>query len=422
MTNTEYNDKLKRIEQLSKAYYNGESIATDEEYDKLVVEVKKYEKDNNLSSTILNTVGYEVSDKSRSVKRNIKMYSLGNVFNEEELDKWLSNVKKKLTVSDVSFVVSPKFDGCSLDCVYKDGKLILNSTRGDGVIGLNITDSAKTIATVPKELKDNDILLNLNCSIRGEVVVKKSIFKSINNKLKTDGKSEFSNPRNYVSGSLNLLDSSIVKDRLLDFIPWGIYGVKFDSYYEAMEFVYGLKGIIPYFTYFKLCKTVKEVKDHIQYIYNKRDKIGIELDGCVITLDNTELQTKLGWTAKVPRFSIAYKFPPTEVATKLIDVDSQVATTGTITPVGILEPVVINGRTIKKVTLHNFNYILEKDICIGDTISIILSGDVIPKIVRVFKDRRTGNEKKVLPISTCPVCDNEVVTKGTKLVCEKCKK
>ena len=422
MTNDEYKNKLNKIEQLSKTYYNGVSEATDEEYDKLVTEVKKYEKDNNLNSSVLNTVGYEVSDKSRSVRRNIKMYSLDNVFNEEELDKWIASIKKKLNIEDIDFVVSPKFDGCSLDCVYKDGILVLSSTRGNGDIGLNITDNAKTIATVPKELKNNNTLLKLDCSIRGEVIVKKSIFKSINSKLKSNGKTEFSNPRNYVSGSLNLLDSSIVKDRLLDFIPWGICGIKSKNYYEDMKLVYSLNGIIPYFTYFKLCKTAKEVKEHIQNIYSRRENMSVNLDGCVVTLNNTELQSKLGWTVKVPRFSIAYKFPPTEVSTKLIGVDNQVANTGTITPVGLLQPVILDGRTIKKVTLHNYNYILEKDIRVGDTVSIILSGDVIPKLVRVFKDRRTGDEKKIELITKCPICSNEIISKGAKLICVECKK
>ena len=422
LTKSQYLAKIKLANLWSEKYYNSNPIATDEEYDKLIKEIIEYEKYNPASKdSPTNKVGHSISkDTTRKIKREIKMYSLNNVYSIKELEDWLKKMRMYLN-TNCKFTVSPKYDGCSLEVYYdKNGNLSHAATRGDGWVGELITDNAKTITTVPNNVSivDNEIF------IRGEVVVENDVFDKINLKLKENNKTQFSNPRNYASGSLRVLDANITKERELVFIPWGMVGYENStSYYETIKIVYNSsKDFYNAFDKFKLCSSIEEVVKSIKEIEDNRKESNISLDGCVITVDDITLQKKLGYTAKAPRFSIAYKFPPTEVATTLIGIEPRIANTGVITPVGLLKPIVIDGKVIKKVTLHNYNNISEKDLRINDQISIILSGDVIPKIASIFKDRRNGNEIKIEKPTICFTCGNSVKEVGAKLVCENCKK
>lgn len=421
-TESEYQAKIKLANIWSDAYYNGNPIATDEEFDNLIKELAEYEITHQAApdSPTLN-VGYEIDRDARKVKRKVKMYSLNNVYNLKELKEWLLKIQKYLNNSKIKFTVSPKFDGVSMDVVYKHGEISVASTRGDGLCGELITENAKSVFGVGRGINIKE-----EVSVRGEVVVEKSTFERVRQEVKSSNGSTFSNPRNYASGSLRLLDSSKVKERELVFIPWGVVSDKplDSSYYKSMRKIYfsHINFEEKYFVYFNLCLDIDHVMRVVERFQKDRNKFNVELDGCVITVDDITLQKKLGYTAKAPRFSIAYKFPPTEVATTLIGVEPRVADTGVITPVGLIQPVTIDGKVIKKVTLHNYNHISEKDIRINDKVSVILSGEVIPKIVNVFKDRRTGKEIEIKKPTICFTCGNPVKEVGAKIVCENCKK
>lgn len=426
MTKSEYLAKIKLANEWSDKYYNSNPVATDEEYDKLIKEILEYELTNPVhEDSPTNRVGYFVNEDktTKKIKRSDKMYSLNNVYNVKELVVWLNKMRMYLNIN-CKFTVSPKYDGCSLEVCYdNNGYISYGATRGDGYIGEVITDNAKAISTVPESISISDTGSSYTF-IRGEVVVENQVFEKINTELKSSGKTQFSNPRNYASGSLRVLDANITKERQLVFIPWGVIGCdRKVSYYETMKTVYDSSNeFYEAFWKFRLCSSIEDVIEAVKEIEDNRKKFNIALDGCVITVDDITLQKKLGYTAKAPRFSIAYKFPPTEVATTLIGIEPRVAGTGVITPVGLIQPVTIDGKVIKKVTLHNYNHISEKDIRINDKVSVILSGEVIPKIVNVFKDRRTGKELVIEKPTICFTCGNPVKEVGAKIVCENCKK
>lgn len=423
MTKEEYIFNVTKLNKYSYAYYcEDKPMVTDEEYDKLYQDVLKYEQDHLndiLSNSPTQRVGDKIKDGFIKHTRQHKMYSLDNVFNLEELKKWLINLNKKIPEEQQGWCCSPKFDGCSIELDYTNNNtneplvLAIASTRGDGITGENVTANAKTIHSIPLSLNNTK-----DVTIRGEIVISKTNFKKLN-KLNNN---KFSNPRNLASGSLRQLDPNITKSRKLEFIPWGIVNVdktKSSSFYEQMkDTVYTNNHFINGIQYFQHCKTIDEVLEYADVLTKTRDKYPYELDGCVITVDNLNVQESLGYTQKCPRFSIALKFPPKEVMTRIIDVENRVADTGTITPVAILEPVKIGGRLISKVTLHNYEKIKTDDIRIGDHIAIILSGDVIPKIVNVFKNSRNGEEIEIVPPTVCPKCgSNKIELHGKFLKC-----
>lgn len=415
-----YYNSVAKLNVWANAYYCLDNPkATDEEYDNLYKEVKEYERlhpEDIVSNSPTQRVGDYIQTKFEKYTREHKMYSLDDVFNLEELTKWLINVNKKIPEKYQGFCCSPKFDGCSLEVIYdkldfNNSKFSLAATRGNGYEGENVTLNAKTINTIPLTI------LLPPMGIRGEVVIRKEVF----NKLNTDN--TFSNPRNLASGSLRQLNPNVTKSRNLDFIPWGVTNIEYvakalhtDDFWYLMDFIYKVGNFINYKHYFKYCKTIEDVITYVEDLKSNRDKYPITLDGCVITVNHIPQQLLLGYNNKTPKFSIAYKLPPVEKVTKLIKIEEQIGRTGVITPVGILEPVNIDGKTISKVTLHNYSEILNKDLRIGDNVIVILSGDVIPKIIKVLTDRRKGDEIKIEIPTKCSICNSDKLQVEDKFI------
>lgn len=424
--NTEYFDAINKLNKWSYHYYCLDNpIATDEEYDKLYHKVVEFEKTHKpLAQSPTQRVGSFIQKGFNKVTRDeaFKMYSLEDVFNLEDLEKWLNKMFRFMPDTKLEFCCSPKFDGCSIELTY-DTLLTRASTRGDGITGEDVTINARTISSIPLDLEylyqDTISTDKPNIDIRGEIVISKENFK----KLNKDNK--FSNPRNLASGSLRQLDPKITKSRKLDFIPWGVGRINsnvlkdYDNLYDILKVIYQEENrFINAFKWFRKYSNKELILEYCQDVQDNRNNYPYELDGVVITVNDLEIQRILGFTKKCPKFSIAYKFPPKEVTTTIVDIEHRVADTGTITPVAILKPVVIDGKTISKVTLHNYKRIEEEDIRIGDQVILILSGDVIPKITKVFKDRRTGSEQKIKIPFVCPVCHSEHIDyQGKSLKC-----
>ena len=327
------------------------------------------------------------------------MLSLADVFNEEEIRAFDERIKKEGI--DPKYVCELKIDGLSVSLHYEHGKLITAATRGDGTTGENITENVKTIKTVPLTLnRDIDI------EVRGEIYISKKRFNEINEKRIKEGLEPFQNCRNLAAGSVRQLDSKIASERKLDTWIYHLpnpldYGIK--THYEALEFMKELG--------FKtnpnnrLVNNVDELLAFIEEKGKERERLPYDIDGIVIKLNDLNEQRIMGYTAKYPRWAIAYKFPATEVLTKLRDIIFTVGRTGQITPNAVLDPVIVAGSTIKRATLHNEDYVVQKGLKIGDTVSIRKAGDVIPEVVEAKTSRRDGTEKPFVMIKNCPICD-----------------
>ncbi len=433
----------KAVETLKKwAYYYyvlDNPLVTDEEYDKLYKEVEKYEKahpDEIDPSSPTQRVGDVVLDEFKKARHITKMWSMEDVFSKDEFKEWADRVGRLIGNNNYTYYIEPKFDGASLNLVYKDGKLIRAETRGDGEIGEDVTLNAKTIKSIPLEIEYKNLI-----EIRGEVVIKKSDFDKLNEERIKKGEPTFANPRNAAAGSLRQLDPKVTASRPLLFYPWGVgYPVevlnsdevseeqyradkekfinKFKTYKAMMDFVYALGFKEP------PKRGECESKD-LDCIYKKyeefvqiRDDIPVMLDGMVVKVNKLNLLEKLGYTTKYPRWMVAFKFPAIEKETIVKDVVVQVGRTGVLTPVAVLEPVEIGGVIVERATLHNFDEIERLDLRIGDHVIVIRSGDVIPKITKVLYHKRTGNEKPIPRPTHCPVCGAEVLDEGAIIKCQ----
>jgi len=413
-----YEDYLKKIEILKKWAYDYYVLdapsASDEEYDKLYHEIMDFEKANpaliDADSPTLR-VGGVVRDEFSKAKHIKRMWSMEDVFSNSELEEWVKRVEKN--VGKVSFFCEPKFDGASMNLLYDKGKLVRAITRGDGVEGEDVTENVKTIRSVPLKI-DYDGLIE----IRGEVLIRKDDFESINKERLQSGEPLFANPRNAAAGSLRQLDSSITAKRKLVFYPWGLGGntLTQNSLFEKMSFVYSLGFLTP--PYRQRCEDIGQIEEFYQKLISKRDEIEMVMDGMVVKVDDVNIAEELGYTVKYPRWMCAYKFPAVEKVTKINDITLQVGRTGVVTPVAEIEPVNIEGALISRATLHNFDEIERKDIRIGDSVIIIRSGDVIPKIIKVLEDRRDGDEKPVSRPTICPTCGGELLDEGTLIKCQ----
>ena len=415
MTKNEYRQKVELLKEWAKAYYVLDNpIATDEEYDALYREVEEFEKrhpklsDENSPTKRVGGVIREEFSKASHIAR---MWSMEDVFDFDGLKAWLKRVEKN--ADNPTFFCEPKFDGASLNLVYEDGRLVRAITRGDGKIGEDVTQNVRTIHSVPLEIEYKELI-----EIRGEVVIRLKDFEKINKDRLRDGEQPFSNPRNAAAGSLRQLDSSITAKRKLVFQPWGVgqNSLEFKLLSQKMEFIYSLGFLRPPMS--KKCKDIDEIEQFYKEVVEKRDSIPMMMDGVVIKVDEIELQEELGYTVKNPRWMCAYKFPALEKTTIIRDVLFQVGRTGVITPVGVLEPVQIDGAVIERATLHNFDEIKRKDIRINDQVIIIRSGDVIPKITKVLTNRRDGTQKRILKPKVCPTCGGELLDEGALLKCQ----
>lgn len=303
---------------------------------------------------------------------------------------------------DIQFTVETKIDGLSVSLEYEKGKLVRGSTRGDGFVGEDVTENLKMVDGIPELLTTDDTF-----EVRGEVYLPRKEFESINNKLEEAGKQILANPRNAAAGTLRQLDSKLVKQRNLSIFVFNLQkGKKFKTHSESIEYIKntGIKTI----EYIKVCVGEDEVLNAIEEIGNLRDGLPYDIDGAVVKINDLKIREEAGTTVKVPKWAVAYKYPPEQKETKLTNIKVQVGRTGQVTPMAILNPVRLAGSVISKTTLHNFDYVKEKDIKIGDTVVIQKAGDVIPEVISVVKSKRTGNEVEYEIPKVCPVCGEEL--------------
>ena len=415
MTKEEYSINIEKLISWAKAYYvDDEPIASDEEYDKLARQCLEFE---NKNPNLINPnspnrrVGGAILKGFKKANHLSRMWSQEDVFNDKELEDWIKRASK--VGDNLEFFCQPKFDGASLNLIYENGILKQAITRGDGEIGEDVTQNAMTIQSIPLEIAEKSLI-----EIRGEVVIKKSDFEDINIERLKNSESTFANPRNAAAGSLRQLDSSITSKRKLFFNAWGVgqNSLNFEKTSQMMDYIFSLGFVkTPMQT---LVKNIDDIKKLYENMIKKRDTFPMLLDGMVIKIDDITTQQDLGFTQKFPRWSCAYKFPAVEKTTKLKDIILQVGRTGVVTPVAIVEPVLIEGANVERATLHNFDEIQRLDLKIGDEIIIIRSGDVIPKITKVLKDRRDGNEKEILKPTICPDCSSELLIEDIMIKCQ----
>lgn len=428
----EYNAK-ERIKELratleyhAKKYYDEDKPEiTDYEYDMMMNELKSLEKqfpeliDNE---SLTQKVGGHVKEGFKQVEHEVPLQSLQDVFSYDELRDFDDRVKKQLHDggTNLKYVVETKIDGLSMAIEYKDGKFVRAATRGNGLIGEDVSANALTIKSIPKELKEP-----INIIVRGEVFIGSKEFEKLNEEREVLGQSLFANARNAAAGSLRQLDSKITKTRPLDIFIFNVQKLEnnpFNSHYEQLNYLDKLGfNVNPVRI---LCNNIDEAIEAITKIGEDRENLSFGIDGAVIKVDNLDYREELGTTFKTPRWAIAYKYPPEQKETLLKDIICQVGRTGAITPMAILEPVKVAGSTISKTTLHNEDFIKEKDLKIGDRVIIQKAGDVIPEVVEAVKSKRTGEEKEFIMPKVCPVCgaptireDGEAVTRCTGIEC-----
>ena len=400
----------------NKLYYTDDNPEIEDyQYDKLFRELENLERDfPNLKeeNSPTNKVGGMILEKFEKFEHPIAMYSLSNVMNEEEFFDFDNRMKKEINSKDIKYTVENKFDGLALELIYQNGKLIVASTRGDGQVGENVTNNVKVMNNVPKNIKEKNKLI-----IRGEALITKKDFEALNREREELEEVPFENPRNAASGGLRQLDRSESKKRRLKFFAYQIANYKdfnLTNEYKAMEFLLSLgftvEGVHPNIEYKEVLKIYEEIQIN-------RNKMDYEIDGLVIKVDDIKLQEKLGFLSRAPRFAVAFKFKPEEKETLLNNIEVQVGRTGALTPVAKLKPVQVGGVIVSNVTLHNPNEIKSKDIRIGDTVVVIRSGDVIPKIVRVNFDKRPKESKEFFFPNKCPVCGGATaITDGDVIV------
>lgn len=400
--------ELRRLtEYYAKLYYDDDKPEiSDFEYDMLMVELRNLEKDFpefSSDDSLTKKVGGHVKEGFRKVEHEIPLLSMQDIFNMDDAIDFVNRISKQAVENGFEkpkFVVETKIDGLTAALEYKKGIFVRGATRGNGQIGEDVTENLKTIKNIPMILNDK-----IDITVRGEVFIGKNEFDEMN-KLREENEEElFANARNAAAGSLRQLDSNITKSRPLDIFVYNVQKIEgkyFNSHYEELKYLEKLGFNVNPVKIF--CEDEKEVVDAINKIGNDRESLSFGIDGAVIKVDDLKLRDFLGTTAKSPRWQIAYKYPPEQKETKLLDIICNVGRTGVITPLAILEPVKVAGSTISKTTLHNEDFIKEKGIKIGDTVVIQKAGDVIPEIVRVLESKRTGQEEDFKMPEVCPVC------------------
>lgn len=405
----------KRIDELielinyhNEKYYNQDAPEiSDAQYDELMKELIKSEEENpNLKriDSPSNRVGGKPLDKFEEIVHKIPMLSLSNAYSAQDLKDFDKRVKDMVS-SDVEYVVEFKIDGLSVGLTYNNGKFEKGATRGDGVVGEDISKNLMTVKTIPLKIEDDSELV-----VRGEVYISKDNFKKINNQQEEQGLQLYANPRNLAAGSLRQLDPKLTAKRPLDIFVFNLeYGenLEFKTHSESLE-ILSNQGFSVSPNY-KVCKSIQDVIEHIEYWSENRDKLDFEIDGMVIKVNNIKQRESMGYTAKSPRWAIAYKFPAEKKKTKILDIIVEVGRTGTITPTAVLEPVRLAGTSVSRATLHNEDYIKEKDIRINDTVLVQKAGDIIPQVIEVIKDERDGSEEEFNMPDKCPVCSEPTI-------------
>lgn len=399
-----------------KYYVDDNPSITDQEYDDYYNELLKLEEkypDLKRSDSPTLRVGGKVVDKFEKVTHESPMLSFDDIFNEDEIVLFDERIKK--TCPNATYTLEPKMDGLSGSLLYEKGVLKRAATRGDGLIGENITHNVETIKSVPLRLNKE-----LDIEVRGEIYMSKASFEKCNKEKEKRGENLFANPRNAAAGSVRQLDSKIAAKRNLDFMAYFIpnpdkYGIKTQS--ESLAFLKEL-GFKTNYNLNGLAKNINDIINYIDDLGSKRPNLPFEIDGVVLKVNSLEDEAKLGFTERVPRWGIAYKFPAEEVLTTLKEIKFTVGRTGKITPNALFSPVHVAGSVISKATLHNEDYCLDKDVRVGDVISIRKAGDVIPEVVEVKKERRTGKEVPFKMIENCPMCASKLVKEDANYFCK----
>ena len=433
MNKKEAQKRIKELKEITayhaKRYYDDDNPEiSDFEYDMLMLELKNLEKEHPDLITVdslTQHVGGTVKEGFEKVEHEVPLQSLQDIFDFEELYAFDERVQKVIEnniennnqiqfempntensiENKVKYVVETKIDGLSVALEYKNGIFVRGATRGNGLVGEDITENLKTIKNIPKKLKEP-----IDIIVRGEVFIGKNEFEKMNQEREENEESLFANARNAAAGSLRQLDSKIAGSRPLDIYIFNVQKsdtVKFTSHLESLNYLEKIGfNVNPVKI---LCNNISETIEEINKIGDNREKLDFGIDGAVIKVDNLNFRDILGTNYKTPKWAIAYKYPPEQKETLLKDITFQVGRTGAITPMAILEPVKVAGSTISKTTLHNEDFIKEKDLKIGDTVIIQKAGDVIPEVVRVVKEKRTGTEKQISMPNKCPVCGADAI-------------
>lgn len=414
-----YDELIKLIEKANVEYYTLDNPSvTDREYDNWMSELldieEKYPELKRKDSPS-EKIGGEVIGEFQKVTHKHQMFSIADVFNEAEIVAFDERIRKEFP--NPSYVCELKIDGLAVSLTYEKGIFKSAATRGNGTIGEDITHNVKTIKTIPLRLTEP-----VDIELRGEIYMPKKSFEKLNEERAKNGEPLFQNPRNAAAGSIRQLDSSIAKSRNLDAFLYHVPETKRQTHYEALMDLKHLGFIVN--PNIRLVHNVNEILEYIEEWTEKRDSLPYEIDGIVIKVNDIHMQKELGNTAKYPKWVIAYKFPAEEVKSKLTDIVCTVGRTGLITPNAVFEPIKIMGSTVRRATLHNREYIKEKNLLIGDTILVRKAGDVIPEVVGPVINERTGNEKEFIMPDKCPICNAELITtlSGIDLKCpnDKC--
>ena len=388
---------------------------TDQEYDDYYNELLNLEEkypEYKREDSPTNRVGGDALDRFEKVTHAHPMLSFDDIFNAEEIISFDERIRK--TIDNPSYTLEPKMDGLSGSLIYENGILVRGATRGDGVTGEDITINIKTIKSVPLRLTED-----INIEVRGEIYMSKASFEKANIERRKNKEPEFANPRNAAAGSIRQLDSKITAKRNLDFMAYFIpnpedYGLKTQT--ESLNYLRKL-GFVTNYKLNKRAKNVSEIIDFIDDLSKKRKDLPYNIDGVVLKVDNLDDEKKLGFTSRVPRWGIAYKFPAEEVLTTLKEIKFTVGRTGKITPNAIFSPVHVDGSVVTKATLHNSDYCMDKDVRVGDVISIRKAGDVIPEVVEVKLERRKEDSAPFKMIESCPMCNTKLVRKDANHYC-----
>lgn len=411
MNEKQYQNAIKILNEWAHAYYTlDKPIASDAEYDELYRQILNYEAKNPLliaSNSPSRRVGAEILKGFEKMAHIKALWSMEDIFDQNELKEWLERGNKQ----NLELYIEPKFDGASLNLLYENGQLFSAITRGDGKIGENVTQNARTITSIPLTIPYKERI-----EIRGEVLITKSDFNAINQELTKQGKQTLANPRNAAAGSLRQLDSAITRSRRLKFYPWGVgeNNLKFTKHNQIMEFIRSLGFLQDEFCV--LCVGLENAQNAYNELLRRRESASILMDGMVLRLNDVSQEEKFGYTVKFPRFMVAYKFPALEKSTIILDVVWQVGRTGALTPKAICQSVNIDGANVQHATLHNYDEICRLGVKIGDVVSIIRSGDVIPKITGVL---RPGKEQKeIIKPKFCPQCASKLFDDGAILKCQ----
>ncbi|WP_413376153.1 NAD-dependent DNA ligase LigA [Alkalihalobacillus sp. 1P02AB] len=382
-------------------------VVSDAEYDQKLQQLIELEEQfpeliTDDSPTV--RVGGEPLPYFEKVEHRTPMLSLGNAFSEQDLRDFDKRIRNQLG-DDVAYTCELKIDGLAVSLTYEQGRFARGATRGDGTVGEDITNNLKTVQAIPLRLKRE-----VTMEVRGEAYMPKRSFLKLNEVREAAGEEKFANPRNAAAGSLRQLNPKIAAKRNLSMFSYSIGYLDNDdlnSHYEALQLIKDLGFKTNQET--TLCVSIDEVIEFVQGWLEKRQELPYEIDGIVIKLDSIEQQEQLGFTAKSPRWAIAYKFPAEEVVTTLREIELSIGRTGVVTPTAILDPVIVAGTTVKRASLHNEDLIREKDLKLGDSVVIKKAGDIIPEVVNVLTDKRDGSEREFLMPSHCPECESELV-------------